>query len=174
MLNEMDYRTLYPLVKGFVIKYECGGIPENLDDDVFHETCLKVLKLMRGKPEYMGISFETIEKYVCKSYRVNCKREKMYFRNCKEKTFGDFGGFECPEENFLDNESILTEVGKDVAEMFGEELHKLFAKHVYAKISIRELEEESGRKNLKYAFSKIKEFLRNDQRILEMYGLENK
>lgn len=167
MLSETDYKTLYPLVKGFVIQYECGGNPDKLDMDVFHETCFKVLRLMRGKEEWMGISFESIEKYVCKSYRINCKREKMYYRNSKECAFENFDGFEVADQETKDTD-ILERIGLDVSLKFSPELRQLFARHVYNNISINELEKESGIKNLKYKFKKIRDYLRHHQDVREL------
>ena len=69
----------YDKVKRNLLKL-CNGFNEELfDEDIFHDTIIKIDKHL-GKKLLNDCEYE---KYMCKSFRTNLVREKLYHRNSK-------------------------------------------------------------------------------------------
>lgn len=69
----------------------CKGFNSILfDEDVFHDTIIKIDgKLLKDR-----FSRDLFEKYMCKSFRTNLVREKMYHRNSMTDYVCSFNGIE--------------------------------------------------------------------------------
>lgn len=167
MLNEKDYQILYPKVKDFVIKYECGGNVDRLDEDVFHETAYNCLQIMRGK--WLGVEEEVIIKYFCRAYRMNVIRRGLYFRNKNEKVT-DASVIErdgCLNES-CEEVMDLESIGAEILSKFPKHIALLFKRHTCDDVPIAVLQRESGISNLKYQFSKIRAFLKTNGVVREL------
>lgn len=62
------------------------------DEDVFHDTIIKVDENLGKKL----LSDKDYEKYVCKSFRTNLVREKLYHRNSMTNHTFDFSEYNIP------------------------------------------------------------------------------
>lgn len=82
----------YDNVKGNLITL-CNGFNNVLfDEDIFHDTIIKVDEKL-GKNKLPNIDYE---KYMCKSFRTNLIREKLYHRNSMTDHTFDFSECKIP------------------------------------------------------------------------------
>ena len=82
----------YDNVKRNLLKL-CSGFNEELfDEDIFHDTIIKIDKNL-GKKLLNDCEYE---KYMCKSFRTNLVRDKLYHRNSKTEHLFDFSQYDQP------------------------------------------------------------------------------
>lgn len=69
----------------------CNGFNNILfDEDIFHDTILKIDSVLLKK----CLPDNDYEKYMCKSFRTNLVRDKLYHRNSMTEHTFDFDGIE--------------------------------------------------------------------------------
>lgn len=100
----------------------CNGYNEILfDEDVFHDTIIKVNNILL-KP----LNNDSYEKYLCKSFRTNLVRDKLYFRNSMTEHTFDFEGIEPYTFSYVESTIDFENVIKILDKKFGINLTKFY------------------------------------------------
>lgn len=135
----------------------CNGFNKILfDEDIFHDTIIKVDKILDKKilPE------NDYEKYMHRSFRTNLVRDKLYHRNSMTNHTFDFSEYKIPfTEEYVEHTIDFNNVIKILDKKFGMTLTKAYIDWLSG-YSIKDImykyEIESGY----YYIKKMTEFIR--------------
>ena len=113
----------YDKVKRNLLKL-CNGFNEELfDEDIFHDTIIKIDKHL-GKKLLNDCEYE---KYMCKSFRTNLVREKLYHRNSKTDHMFDFSQYNQPfTKDYVEHTIDFNMVLKLLNQKFGLKLARAY------------------------------------------------
>lgn len=125
-----------------------------LDEDIFHDTIEKCIKLFDGKEVHKN----NVLRYFNHSYKINLLRDKKYSYHKANGTVD-----EIPLEQTIitcDNDWLThmdyLKLKKFFYEKFGEDITNLLRTYNLGGYSIKEIEEKSGLHGLHYQFEKMK------------------
>lgn len=120
------------------------------NEDVFQDTVLKCFQVFQKREVHK----DNVVKYFLHSYKINFYTKDSY----KEHTLYNDEldkPYEIAEEGNVENRIDYVRLRTFFFERYGKKVTLLLRKYNLGGYSIRELEEESGIKNLRYTFKKM-------------------
>lgn len=155
----------YDKVKSNLTKL-CSNFNNYLfDEDIFHDTIIKVEKNL-GKKILLPDEYE---KYMCKSFRTNLVRDKLYHRNSMTDHTFDFEGYDIPYTmNYVEHTIDFGLVIQILDKKFGMRLTRAFIDWLSG-YSIKEIMDmhdiDSGYYYIKQMVNYIRSYFKNQMMI---------
>jgi hypothetical protein len=140
----------YNKIKSNISKESIKKLNIELDEDIFHDTILKCIKIC----DKLDLTVDQLSNYIFISYKTNYLREQEYARN-KNRDDIDLSLIDdCkPDKLDIDYEKMKY----IIIDQFGDNEWKLFEDYIYG-ASISDISKENHETGLYYRFNKIKNY----------------